>query len=149
MLLWLQPSHTVARSSGSTSANTGVISLLQQPPPYHMNNYPDEDEKGAKLRRRAARAQLLNVVVCLGLFISTISVLTVQFHHHSPKIRGSSSNSVQQRHPPRNDTARTVLASSLPIHSMYRLSVKDASGILRSLEEYAGKVTLVVNTACQ
>jgi glutathione peroxidase-family protein len=41
-----------------------------------------------------------------------------------------------------------VTVDTLPVHSIYRLSMKDANGMIQSLSQYIGKVTLVVNTAC-
>jgi len=47
----------------------------------------------------------------------------------------------------RHDEAKAL--ADLPEDSIYRLSVPDIHGVQRSLLQYAGYVTLVVNVACE
>lgn len=103
--------------------------------PSVSSGFLDEDEKGAKLRRRA-RAQFMNALLCAGFLLTVVSVLTVKLHH-SPKTRGGVRS------------AAVAALSQLPPNSIYRLSVVDANGAMQSLAQYAGMVTLVVNTACK
>lgn len=111
MLLWL-PSTASPRSGGSF----------------------DEDEKAAKLHRRA-RARFMNMLLLSGFLLTVASVGIVKLNH-SPKTRGA---------------IRLVERAfqQLPQNSIYRLSVEDPNGAMVSLEEFTGKVTLVVNTACK
>jgi hypothetical protein len=111
----------------------------------------EEDEKGAKLllRRRAARTQMLTVLMGIGCLLTLTSVLTVRLHH-SPKTRGgASAASIRKVAVVERETDKNPQREPLPANSIYRLSVKDANGILHSLQRYAGMVTLVVNTACK
>jgi glutathione peroxidase-family protein len=104
----------------------------------------EDDEKGAKIQRQAARAQLIQALLCFGVLISMISIFTTRYHHNPiPKIRGRNVKGNSST----NATADAV--PSLPILSIYRLAVQDASGARQSLEKYAGMVTLIVNTACK
>jgi hypothetical protein len=131
MLLWLQPPNSVFVRK-STSDGGGVTVLY------------DEDEKGAKIRRQAARTQLIQALLCFGVLISTISIFTAKYHHNpTPKMRGRNAKG--------NISTNTTIdsVSSLPVLSIYRLAVGDASGAMQSLEKYAGMVTLIVNTACR
>ena len=130
MLLWLQPPNTVFLRKLTPDGTASVV--------Y------DEDEKGAKIRRRAARAQLMHVILCFGVLISMISLFTMRYQHLSPKIRG-----IRNRNVKNESNITTGKISSLPHQSIYRLSVKDASGVMQSLQRYAGMVTLIVNTACK
>ena len=135
MLLWLQPppSRTAPPISGS-----GPIIF-------------DDDEKAAKLIRRA-RAKYMNMLLATGLVLTVLSVMMVKVHH-SPKLmmRGRHPNSrsteLQQQQPMGGASLRDV--ALLPPDSIYRREVENAQGKFTSLLEYAGKVTLVVNTACQ
>jgi hypothetical protein len=118
----------------------------------------EEDEKGAKLllRRRAARTQMLTVLMGVGCLLTVTSVLTVkqlQLQHHSPKTRGgtgaAAAAAIRKDAVVEQETNKNTQQESLPANSIYRLSVRDANGVLRSLQRYAGMVTLVVNTACK
>lgn len=104
----------------------------------------DEDEKAAKLIRRA-RARYLNMLLAAGLVLTFLSVMIVKMHH-SPKMRGALRQQEQaaaSRHVLLKDVAM------LPKDSIYRLNVENEQGELTSLMEYTGMVTLVVNTACK
>ena len=100
-------------------------------PPSPKSGF-DEDEKAAKLHRRA-RARFMNMLLLTGFLLLIFSVGIVKMHH-SPKTRGA---------------IRLLEKAALPIDSIYRLSVEDQNGEIVSLEKYSGKVTLVVNTACK
>jgi hypothetical protein len=117
----------------------------------------EEDEKGAKLllRRRAARTQMLTVLMGVGCLLTLTSILTVKQlqEHHSPKTRGganaNSASAIRKSAAVEQETKSNLEQQPLPVNSIYRLSVKDANGVLQSLQRYAGMVTLVVNTACK
>lgn len=134
MLLWLQPPAPApapprTAAPGSGAGGSGLISY-------------DEDEKAAKLIRRA-RAKYMNMLLATGLVLTVLSVMMVKVHH-SPKMRGG-----HQRQPYHHRGATLRDVALLPPDSIYRLTVENAHGALTSLMEYAGRVTLVVNTACQ
>lgn len=96
----------------------------------------DEDEKGAKLRRRAsARARFANTLLGAGVLLMVVAVLTVRTMHRAPKTRGA--------------IRRAAASLLLPPNSIYRLHVADGRGATASLLQYAGAVSLVVNTACR
>ena len=104
----------------------------------------DENEKAAKLRRRA-RAKFMNILFATGLVLAILSLAIFNLHH-SPKMRGAYSRQKQQQQQQQQG------AATLPLNSMYRLSVETqegGDGILTSLLKYTGMVTLVVNTACK
>ena len=119
--------------------------LLWLPSPS-SGGFQDQDEKGAKLRRRA-RARCINLLLMAVFFVIVLFVLTGQVHFHHPKTttttmtRGGSAAAAARR-------AASILRVQ-PRNSIYRLSVTDSLGTVQSLEQYAGMVTLVVNTACK
>ena len=118
--------------------------LLWLPPPNAPRSGFDEDEKAAKLIRRA-RAKYMNMLLAAGLVLTVLSVMIVKMHH-SPKMRGA------YRNKQLNDRQKGVSlkdAALLPKDSIYRLNVENQEGKLTSLMEYTGLVTLVVNTACK
>jgi glutathione peroxidase len=95
---------------------------------------PDDDEKGGKLQKQA-NIRVQNSIICLA--VMTVVFLVSMVHlQHSSKVPGSA------------NFLRSMTAV-LPPNSIYRLSVKDVFDEMVSLKEYAGKVTLVVNTACK
>ena len=106
----------------------------------------DENEKAAKLRRRE-RAKFMNILLATGLVLTILSVAIVKLHH-SPKMRGAYNRQKQQQQLEMSQGD----AASLPLDSIYRLSVETqegGDGVLTSLLKYTGMVTLVVNTACK
>jgi glutathione peroxidase len=120
--------------------------LLWAPP----SNGFDEDEKGAKLhreKRARARKILLGMALMSIAFIVAIATLTydqngVNSRRSRPKIRVAREKMGDLEIRPR-------LAPPLPEDSIYRLSVENQFGDMVSLRQYAGNVTLVVNTACK
>ena len=130
----------------------------------------DDGEKGSKIRQRRRQAfgrKVLQILFATTVVVSTMSVFIVKYHH-SPKIRGSRtttnhavteradaavanpifhSNSQHHHSGPEDDNHHVI--DTLPVNSIYRLSMKDSNGIVQSLSQYIGMVTLVVNTACQ
>jgi len=104
----------------------------------------DENEKAAKLRRRA-RAKFMNILFATGLVLAILSLAIFNLHH-SPKMRGAYNRQKKQQLEMLQGDAAT-----LPLNSIYRLSVEnqEGDGVLTSLLKYTGMVTLVVNTACK
>ena len=169
MLLWLQPTGFVVGGDGSEygNSNTGISTTTA-----------DDGEKGGKIqrqrRRQAFGRQILHILFATTVVVSTMSVFIVKYHH-SPKIRGhvsrkSDTSSLkarndhnnkrhqqQQRNTKRagvneiisNHNLHDLNLDTLPVNSIYRLSMKDSNGIVQSLSQYIGMVTLVVNTACK
>lgn len=109
--------------SGSTSNAGG----MRSPPPSGNSVLMDEDEKAAKIiRRQNSRFwNLIFLITSIGLVILVLALI------------------------PNTPTASMRGSLALPANSIYRASVEDDAGTLRSLSEYAGKVALVVNTACK
>jgi glutathione peroxidase len=96
---------------------------------------PDDDEKGGKLQKQA-NVRVQNSIICLA--VMTVVFLVSMVHlQHSSKDSGST------------NMLRSMTEVVLPPNSIYRLSVKDVFDEMVSLKKYAGKVTLVVNTACK
>jgi glutathione peroxidase len=95
---------------------------------------PDEDEKGGKLQNQA-NIRVQNSIICLAV-MTVVFLISMVHIQHSSKDRGSTNmlRSMQE---------------VLPPNSIYRLDVFDVFGEMVSLKRYAGKVTLVVNTACK
>jgi hypothetical protein len=162
MLLWLQPTQEpsgrmmkrTGTGSDSNSNNNNVYFVGN-----NSNNEDDDvNEKGAKIQlRRTARKQFLQLLFGMALFISTLSVFTVKYHH-SPKMRGGRYRSIgttsdaTKQHLNQNDedNDKNQLIHDLPINSIYRLSMKDSvTGTIHSLHQYIGMITLIVNTACK
>ena len=146
MLFWLPPQ----RAPGSGTSAVGGVGASSSSTLF------DDDEKAAKLLRRA-HTKHLNMLLATGLILTVLSLMTVKAHH-SLKLRGAA----LQQHPPnrhdqqqhqqqqqRRNDVDVVASARLPIDSIYRLQVENEHGALTSLLEYAGMVTLVVNTACQ
>lgn len=97
---------------------------------------PDEDEKGGKLQKQA-NIRVQNSIICLA--VMTVVFLVSMVHlQHSSRDSGSTNTSMLRS-----------MTEVLPPNSIYRLSVKDVFDEMVSLKKYAGKVTLVVNTACK
>jgi glutathione peroxidase len=92
---------------------------------------PDDDEKGGKVEKQA-KMRVQNAFIFL-------TVLTVVFLI----------SMVQLSKDDGTDPVVRSMQAVLPPNSIYRLSVKDVMDEMVSLKEFAGKVTLVVNTACK
>jgi glutathione peroxidase len=119
--------------------------LLWTPP----NDGFDEDEKGGKLHRETiarSRKILLGMALVSVAFIMTIATLT--YDRNGVNSLGSRQK-IRARGKMRDLEIRPRLPPTLPEESIYRLSVEDHFGEMVSLLQYAGNVTLVVNTACK
>ena len=145
MLFWLPPQ----RAPGSGTSAVGGVGASSS-----SCTLFDDDEKAAKLLRRA-HTKHLNMLLATGLILTVLSLMTIKAHH-SLKLRGAAlqqhpSNRHDQQHQQqqRRNEVDVVASARLPIDSIYRLQVENEHGALTSLLEYAGMVTLVVNTACQ
>jgi hypothetical protein len=170
MLLWLQPTGFVV---GGDSPNSSI----HQNSTIGTADDGEKGSKIRQRRRQAFGRQLLHILFATTVVVSTMSVFIVKYHH-SPKIRGHVSRTTEastsnvhadpkhmsQHHKHHHhDTKRAgvqeindhhneqheVTFDTLPVNSIYRLSMKDSNGILQSLSQYIGMVTLVVNTACK
>jgi hypothetical protein len=107
--------------------------LLWTPPVGRPD--PDDDEKGGKLQKQA-HVRVQNAIICLAVMTVVFLISMVHLQHSSKE--SSSTNML-----------RSMTEVVLPQNSIYRLSVLDIFDEMVSLKEYAGKVTLVVNTACK
>lgn len=173
MLLWLQPiGFDVGGDGPNSSIHSGSSSNT-------ISSSTDDGEKGSKIRQRRRQAfgrQLLQILFATTVAVSTMSVFIVKYQH-SPKIRGHVRTTTtshhdhheKKKHHPRhqrtiektavqvvpkeinskNSNVNVPNIDTLPVNSIYRLSMKDANGIVQSLSQYIGMVTLVVNTACK
>ena len=165
----MQPTGSAAGGDGPNSStynnsnNTG-------------SSTSDDGEKGSKIRQQRRQAfgrKVLHILFATTVVVSTMSVFIVKYHH-SPKIRGHVSrtnfdtdstptvkknknhkNQHHQKHHQKHHHTNTnhdvdvPNIDTLPVNSIYRLSMKDSNGIVQSLSQYIGMVTLVVNTACK
>jgi hypothetical protein len=151
-LLPLECAIIMLRRTPQGGGNTGSATSLDS---------GDAGEKGGKIRRQE-RSQLLNGLVFLGIMSVVFLVAIVKSRHNrnspfSNRLRSSGDrrlprevsegggNAGQQQleiMPPDNNQL------FLPPHSIYKLSIPDATDQLISLEKFAGLVTLVVNVAC-
>jgi len=137
----------------------------------------DHDEKGGKLLRQQARARTIkNVVAILGsLFLMFVTFVQIQVatpsgdhpylhHRHEHEGRGGSNPNglkygqggvrkhIREAIEPAEvvmDRRAAVGGYELPDDSIYRLTVFDQIGDPFPLMDFAGKVTLIVNTACK
>lgn len=129
----------------------------------------DDDEKIGKVRRQA-RAKAKNVVACFASMALVVIVMALQQQQQdnnsqqvlgvgNKKIRVRGRNGISKLEPAilpefeeikrREEEQMHMMEDlDLPPDSIYRLEVKDMLGDPFSLSAYAGKVTLVVNTAC-
>jgi hypothetical protein len=97
---------------------------------------PDDDEKGGKLQKQA-NVRVQNSIICLAVMTVVFLISMVHLQHSS-------------RDPGPANMVRSMTATPvLPPNSIYRISVMDVYDEMVSLKEFAGKVTLVVNTACK
>lgn len=109
----------------------------------------DDGEKGAKLRRETATRNkkvilsLLLSMLAIGVTITATTMLSSV--DNIPKLRYRQGDGF---HEPGLE-ARRIEADLLPPDSIYNLEVEDQHGKLVSLRQYAGNITLVVNTACK
>ena len=119
--------------------------MLMWSPPNNLAN-SDDGEKGAKLQRETASR---NKKVVFSLLLSAIAILITITASSTiddlPKLRYRQNAGF---HEPGLE-ARRIEADSLPPDSIYNLEIEDQQGKLVSLRQYAGNITLVVNTACK
>ena len=111
--------------------------LLWVPPD---TNGIDPDEKAAKLKReKAARTRK----ILLGMALFSVAV-TVGVTHISTKQQRKRNIKIRQQ-------MKEVIpdVKVLPDDSIYNLQVENQQGEMVSLSQYAGNVSVVVNTACK
>eukprot|EP00977_Amphora_coffeiformis_P022140 scaffold10526_cov139-Amphora_coffeaeformis.AAC.3 len=154
MLLWIPPS-----------------------PSAQTHGHLDDNEKGDKLRRRAAQARFRNVLMVLGLFMLAFFATVSQVQYTQQRRAQPSLRIPGGRDRPHSDdlTPEQVakLAAKakdeeetdeeqqplvvddffqphahLPENSIYRLTLTDVTGNQVDMSQFAGMVSLVVNTAC-
>ena len=121
-----------------TISNTGERESLSPPSPATIM----DDEKAGKLRQRN-ESRVVKALLLLGLLVFIFLVAIVKLHH-TPKYR---SVSVRRRPLPIQSEQSSAQHNTLPLSSIYRLSVENKDGNLESLQPYAGMVSLVVNVA--
>lgn len=120
--------------------------LVWSPPSNSANS--DDGEKGAKLRRESAsrnKKVIMSLLLSVIAIIVTITATSISTVDSIPKLRYRPNAGF---HEPGLE-ARRIEPDSLPPNSIYRLEVEDQHGKLVSLRQYAGNITLVVNTACK
>lgn len=108
----------------------------------------DDGEKGAKLRRETAmrnKKVILSVLLSLIAIVVTLNTTTFVDNKTIQQLRYRQGAGF---HEPGLE-ARRIEADSLPPNSIYNLEVENQQGKLVSLRQYAGNITLVVNTACK
>lgn len=157
MLLWIPPYPSAAQT------HHGVL---------------DDNEKGDKLRRRAAQARCRNILMVIGFFIlaffATVSqVQYTQQRHAQPGLRTSdgrerpssedltpeeeaklaakaknTDEETDEEKPVSVDDDFFAPHADLPEDSIYRLTLTDVTGNQVDMSQFAGMVSLVVNTAC-
>jgi hypothetical protein len=131
MLLWM-PVESLSDGGGGSSNN--IISSGN-------SGHFDHDEKGGKVRRQeqARRRAYKNAIACVSSLVLVFLVTLLQVH--SPVENAGMLLRSQK-------AARERAIRMLPSNSIYRLAVPDAAGRDVDLSQFAGRVTLVVNTAC-
>ena len=132
----------------------------------------DDNEKGDKLRRRAAEARVRNILMAAGLFIlaffATISQVQYTQKRHPQQLLRQATTTAEEMTPeqeaklaakaaqPEVKVAEEAVSvddffvshAHLPENSIYRLSLTDVTGNSVDLSQFSGMVSLVVNTAC-
>jgi hypothetical protein len=93
----------------------------------------DDDEKSTKVQRQARLRAVRTTLAIVGSALMVIVVMIVQLRVYQANDSPYESNLRRRR---------------LPFNSIYRLSVLDAHDRPTMLDQFYGKVTLVVNTAC-
>lgn len=138
MLLWM-PVESLSDGGGVGAGNSSssTISSGNSNPPFF-----DHDEKGGKVRRQeqARRRAYKNAIACASSVALVFLVTLLQVH--SPVENAGQLLRAQR-------SARERALRMLPSNSIYRLVVPDAAGNDFDLSQFAGRVTLVVNTACK
>jgi glutathione peroxidase len=114
----------------------------------------DDDEKGGKLLRRRARDRVIHTALT---FLGCLCILFLMSLHSSKrdpadtnaKVRSWEIRQIVQRQERPDHFQDNSPPPLLPANSIYRLSIEDPFGEMVSLQRFAGRVTLVVNTACK
>ena len=122
------------------------------------------EEKGEKILRRRHRRQrqwICNTVLAL-LCVGGMAILLVplprfvvwntwmQNDSRGSILRGKQQHHGKDHNQNRNQPSdRSLLISSLPETSIYRLQLPDINGKTLDFSQFIGQVTMVVNTACQ
>jgi hypothetical protein len=96
---------------------------------------PDDDEKGGKLRRQA-QTRVQNALISL-VVLSVIFLISMVHLRHASNTAASLASLLRAGPRP------------LPANSIYRLSALDIFNDVVPFNQFIGKVTLIVNTACQ
>ena len=135
--------------------------MLLWMPTRRPSGMGDDDEKGVKVQRQAqAKKAKHALLICLTVMTTLFVVVLLQLHQNPSSVTGkvrSRRDAVdQKRKPPvssagHHDKEIQIFDphADLPPDSIYRLTVKDQLGDPFPLIDYAGKVTLIVNTACK
>jgi hypothetical protein len=150
-----------------------------------LTGLDDDYEKGAKLRRQAARRRLLQSILSLiGCLCVVCCQIVYEFTYREDHVKKEQQQQQSKKSNIRKKKAwskkkdisvihkKEVVPSikplsmeelekeeslddffdtglHLPDDSIYRLVMEDIHGEVISLSQFAGMVTLVVNTACQ
>ncbi len=129
----------------SCAANKFDIMLMWFPTD---SSSADDGEKGAKLLREKEtrnKRLILTFLLSMVAIAVTLTAASVSSVDTFPRLRYRQGAGF---HEPGLE-ARRVEADSLPPDSIYNLEVEDNQGHMVSLRQYAGNITLVVNTACK
>jgi hypothetical protein len=105
----------------------------------------DEDSKVGKVQTAEQRRTTF-VLGLLG-FLCFLFLIGMVKLNHNRSYRGPYSLRRQQEEKSNQQQANAALF--LPPQSIYRVSVENGEGEMTSLEQFAGKVSLVVNVASQ
>jgi hypothetical protein len=140
MLLWM-PVESLSDGGGGVGTGSSSSSTISS----SGNSNPlffDHDEKGGKVRRQeqARRRAYKNAIACASS-VALVFLVTI-LQAHSPV---ENAGQLLRSH----RAARERATRLLPANSIYRLVVPDAAGNDFDLSQFAGRVTLVVNTACK
>ena len=148
-------------------------------PSAQTHGHLDDNEKGDKLRKRAAQARFRNILMVIGLFMlaffATVSqVQYTQQRRAQPSLRIPGGRDRSEDLTPEQVAERAASAAKakedmneeeideepltvddffepnahLPENSIYRLKLPDVTGNQVDMSQFAGMVSLVVNTAC-
>jgi hypothetical protein len=116
--------------------------------PSNSSRYNDEkDEKGAKITSQKMERTKNTLLFLAVLFVVGVGALIFDSTDFNPSFK---EGYLRARGLKKKDSASLLqYDSELPHNSIYRVSVKGADGDQVPLEQFAGMVSLVVNTACR
>ena len=147
MLLWLPTEDDPPLFQKRRKRRTGI-----GVPSGDSTVYRDENdrEKGDKLRRRKLnrlqyRNELLLVIGIILCGLVFAGMASRRLAHNKSAFRRTNYSGLQQ---PSQSVNSAISHGELPPNSIYRLDMPDVHGKKVSLSQFAGMVTLVVNTAC-